>query len=376
MEQQTWELRQRVLASLSAQGLAGTCSNLGCDAPEPKSRLRELHRPAVEHKLAKARAGLERHEKFLLQRIASGLEIEPERMLPRLVEVKPDSEDELLFRYVRLHWSIPVSSGYGRRLRFLLVDDWNEKLIGIIGLGDPVYALGPRDHWIGWSADAKRGRIGSVMDAFVLGAVPPYNLILGGKLVALALRSAEVIQAFRDKYGERESLIRNVRPSAGLALVTTTSALGRSSLYNRLRIGSELVFYSVGYTKGSGEFQFATDLYSELFRLVQENSEPSAKHHAWGSGFRSKREVVLKALSILGLPRHLIYHGIKREVFVVPLASNSREYLQGVDQDLQASDKSLDEISTFCKNRWIVPRSSRDARYRDFRVADYALWNQ
>jgi hypothetical protein len=100
---------------------------------------------AVAHRIEQARDGLFRKEKDLLRRIASGDEIVLSRISPRLWEVLPESDEELLFRYASLHWSIPVSSGYGRRLRFLVVDDHNGKLIGQIGLGDPVYSLGPRD---------------------------------------------------------------------------------------------------------------------------------------------------------------------------------------------------------------------------------------
>lgn len=44
----------------------------------------------------------------------------PRKICPKLVVVKPESEHELLFRYACLHRSIPVSAGYGRRLRFLV----------------------------------------------------------------------------------------------------------------------------------------------------------------------------------------------------------------------------------------------------------------
>ncbi|MFT4036658.1 MAG: DUF4338 domain-containing protein [Thermomicrobiales bacterium] len=369
-------LRARVMESLASQGVCLKPLPQKVNDERSKPILRELHRAAVSHSISRSRAGLERHEASLLERIASGSEIEPSKISPALIEVHPDTADELLFRYARLHWSIPVSAGYGRRLRFLLVDTWNSKLIGIVGLGDPVYSMRARDQWIGWNSEQKRRRIGSVMDAFVLGAVPPYSMILGGKLAALSLRSAEVSQAFRAKYGNRESVILGVRHSAGLGLVTTTSALGRSSLYNRLRLDNQTAFISVGYTLGSGEFQFATDLYPELFRLVQDHSLPTAKNQAWGSGFRSKREVVLKALTLLGLPRDLIYHGVQREMFVVPTAVNTQRFLQGLDQDLQSNDKSLEEISTFCIDRWIVPRSERDSSFRDFKASEYALWRR
>ena len=72
------------------------------------------------------------------------------------------------------------------------------------------------------------------MDAFVLGAVPPYNALCGGKLIALLATSIEVRNAFSERYQDHVTLISQRRVDARLALVTTSSALGRSSVYNRL----------------------------------------------------------------------------------------------------------------------------------------------
>jgi hypothetical protein len=47
--------------------------------------------------------------------------------------------------------------------------------------------------------------------------------------------SDEVRGAFQQKYGEGESLITGAAADGRLALIATTSALGRSSIYNRLR---------------------------------------------------------------------------------------------------------------------------------------------
>lgn len=61
-----------------------------------------------------------------------------------------------------------VSSGYGRHLRFLVVDEQNDKLIGVVGLGDPVFSLADRDRWIGWDTQGKTQGLHHVMDAFAL----------------------------------------------------------------------------------------------------------------------------------------------------------------------------------------------------------------
>lgn len=304
-----------------------------------------------------------------------GNEVEPAKVRPRLVEVTPDSEEELLFRYAGLHWSIPMSPGYGRRIRFLVVDEHNEKLIGVFGLGDPIFNLGARDRWIGWTDECRRERLHHVMDAYVLGAVPPYAQLLCGKLVAMLVASDDVREAVRRKYGGgRPSRIRGRRFDGRLALVTTMSALGRSSLYNRISYGGRNVYVSAGFSKGSGEFQFSDGLYSAISTYAALNCEPTEKKAAWGGGFRSRREVVRKTLRSLGLSREWVYHGVNREVFAVPLARNSREFLRGEDTCLLWHEQPAAELFRAFRERWLLPRSERDARYLDFDRDTYRLW--
>ena len=288
--------------------------------------------------------------------------------------MQPDSFDELLFRYARLHWSIPVSAGYGRRLRFVIYDDANNRLMGIIGLGDPIFALGPRDRWVGWDLEAKRQRLQCTMEAFVLGAVPPYSNLLCGKLVAMLLSSNEVRFAFRRKYQGKRSVVSG-RPLDGrLALLTTTSALGRSSLYNRIRFCGDEVYTSVGFTLGSGEFQFSNGVYLELRKFGSRYCSATAKNENWGIGFRNKREVLRKVLPRLGLSAKLLYHQVEREVFVVPLAKNSQAFLRGEHGRLQWIDRPATEIFASFRNRWLLPRADRDPSYVSFEREAYRLW--
>jgi hypothetical protein len=366
------ELKKRLLTQLSEQGFAVDGERLGL--PEGhKEALRTAHEKACAHMIERARKGLERFERDLLLSIANGAEIDPSAISPRLIEVDANSRNELLFRYARLHWSIPVSAGYGRRLRFLIWDDAHDKLMGILGLSDPVFALGARDAWVGWNKEQRQARLANVMDAFVLGAVPPYTHLLGGKLVALATASDEVRAAFGRRYAEKNTLIsgRRVGP---LALITTTSALGRSSIYNRVRFDSVTVFQPVGFTGGSGDFPYINGVYRDLRELVTQASVPTAKHAQWGTGFRNRREVVLKALGILGLPRNLIYHGVSREVFVVPLATNAHAFLRGETDSLDVMTRPFADLALWWKTRWALPRSVRDERYQKFERNSWRLW--
>ena len=142
-------LKRFITISFKKQGFIINHGRVSFPTNPSKDQLRQLHSLAVLTKIEKARASLERKEKALVNYIANGSEVIPVKISPKLVEVKPDTEEELLFRYATLHWSIPISSGYGRRLRFLILDSSNGKLIGLFGLSDPVFALRDRDKWIG-----------------------------------------------------------------------------------------------------------------------------------------------------------------------------------------------------------------------------------
>ena len=368
------ELKSEVLRVLRTQGFSIRDGKIKKGRDKDKTVLRSLHTVAVDHRIEQARAGLKRHENELLHKIASGRDVKPIEIRPRLVEVQPESFDELLFRYARLHWSIPVSAGYGRRLRFVVYDDANDKLIGIIGLGDPIFALGPRDRWIGWGLEAKRDRLQCTMEAFVLGAVPPYSNLLCGKLVAMLLCSNEVRLAFHRKYHGNRSIVSG-RPLDGrLALVATTSALGRSSLYNRIRFGEEEAYTSVGFTLGSGEFQFSNGVYRDLRMFGSRYCAATAKNENWGVGFRNKREVLRKVLPRLGLSPELLYHQVEREVFLVPLAKNSQAFLRGEHNRLRWHDRPAAEIFAWFRGRWLLPRAERDPSYAFFEREAYRLW--
>jgi hypothetical protein len=113
-----------------------------------------------------------------------------------------------------------------------------------------------------------------MMDIIVCGAVAPYNVLLGGKLVCLMLASPEVVQFYRARYGTQASIIASsmrgaavVRPP-NLVLLATTSLYGvGSSQYNRVRVpleavdgkaGQMLEYTELGMSRGFGSYHFST----------------------------------------------------------------------------------------------------------------------
>src|SRR5262249_37203992 len=149
-----------------------------------------------------------------------------------------------LFRLARLTWSLPFSRGYGRRLRFLVLDEANEKLIGVIGLQSPPLDFAARDRRFKYPNGKKIEFVNQTMDIYTLGAVPPYNRLLGGKLIALAAASNEVQESYKRKYNGRVTEMENNILPSHLVALTTTSAFGKSSIYNRLKYKDRLIAQS------------------------------------------------------------------------------------------------------------------------------------
>lgn len=301
----------------------------------------------------------------------------PDEIEPELVPVVADQYTGYLFRLATLLWSVPVSHGYGRRIRYLVRDRSNGKLIGIFALGDPVFNLSCRDAWIGWTVDDRRARLVNLMDAYVVGAVPPYSGLLGGKLVASLIGSAEVSRGFASKYGAATGIISGLQKRAQLALVTVTSALGRSSLYNRLRLrasadeGGEAPFLvnleRIGATKGFGHFQVSDELFERMRALLAAEGHPYANGHRYGDGPNWRLRIVRVGLTRLGLDDELTRHGITREVYAMAMSDMARAFLRGEVEDPEIDRPSVEEIGRAAVQRWIVPRAKLRPEFREFR---------
>jgi hypothetical protein len=209
------------------------------------------------------------------------------------------------------------------------------------------------------------------MDAYVLGAVPPYNQLLGAKLVSLLATSNFIRQVFERRYKNTKSVILGRKFNGQLALVTTTSALGRSSILNRLTYEGKDVFQNVGFTEGYGHFHLANGTFEKFREYLCVCGDNEAEKYRFGSGPNYRMRVVRKVLEHLHLPADLLRHGVKRGVYVAPLASNSQAFLRGEVKALKLYNRPVRKLAEFWKCRWLLPRSFRDQNYRNFRDSQW-----
>ena len=273
-----------------------------------------------------------------------------------VIEICETQKQLDVFRFFRFYWSSPYSEYVGRRIKLLIRDHAlpQKPLIGIAALGSSIVHIPERDAWVGWDKKARTKNLVYTMDAYVLGALPPYNHLLGGKLIAYLLASNEVRNIYRRKYRGKVTNIAK-RTASRLACIFTTSLYGKSSQYNRIKYNNELIYIPIGKTKGYGTLHL-TDETFEAMRALLESRKISVANR-FGDGPVWRMRVIRTAADLLGFNSDfLLKHSFQREIYAVPLAENCKEFLQGKRKSLAYSDYALNNLVGHWKKRWLENR--------------------
>jgi len=356
-------LRKKILEALTDSGFK---INPHLRPPgNSKQTLRRLHQKPRREQIFL-------HSKFLREAFdlaisycRSGKDIFPQLIDLELKEVKPDSFEETIFRWWNLvWWSIPYQRSYGRQMRFLLWDKAHDSPFGLISLQSPILKMAVRDKALRIPNKKLHIWVNRSMNAQRVGALPPYNEILGGKMVALALTCNEIRNAYKLKYVNYTSLIQNKKLNPDILFITTTSAFGRSSIYNRLKYDGHLVAECLGYTQGSGSFHIPDNLYEDLILFLEKKGYDVSR--GYGNGPSRKLKLISLGLKYLGL-REYEYHGIKREFYLFPLVKNLRDVIQHKEKPVWV-DRPFDKLVDYWKERWAIPRAERMSEWKDFTV--------
>jgi hypothetical protein len=296
-----------------------------------------------------------KYEKYF----AKKSEIDPEKIKLELISVDND-ELSAIFRNATSLWSVPVSAGYGRRMRFILWDKTHNKVFGALGLCDPVFGLKARDEYIGWNKEQRNERLYNVMSAYILGAVYPYNELYGSKMVALSVGSKDVCNLFEEKYRDRKTVIKERTPIPKLVAVDTMAFFGKSLIYEGLK---EWQF--LGYTKGQTHIHL-DNLWDECLNLAEKLKikgleKVKIEHENWrfkvGSAWRFR--IWKEVFRAIGIREDFLSTGITKGYYFRPLAGNWREFLKGESDDVVYINKSFDEYFELWKGKYLRKRLRR-----------------
>jgi hypothetical protein len=225
----------------------------------------------------------------------------------------------------------------------------------------------------------KAGHVGiDMMDIVVCGAIAPYNIVLGGKLVCMLLGSPEVVKYYATKYQKQPSIIASsmkgspVRRPHNLVLLCTTSLYGvGSSQYNRVKVPVEflggrsedkLEYCKLGYSVGFGSFHFSQETLKWIKVLLGRKANRLV-NSIFGEGVNPLMRKIRESLDEVGLlSDKILWHGNKRVVYAVPLARNFSAVLLGIDKRPQylipqtnAKAKTA-ALADYWRRRWVASR--------------------
>jgi len=326
--------------------------------------------------LDKNREWIKKHIDLAKKNLAQGKDILESKISPR-IEVCKTRKQHDLFRIFRYYWSSPYSEYVGRRIRIIIRDEGivGTPIIGIAALGSSIIHIPDRDKWICWDRNTRTKNIIYTMDAYVLGALPPYNYLLGGKLISYILASNEVRRIFKEKYKNKATIIKK-RKANDLVCIFTTSLYGNGSQYNRLKFKNRLLYIPIGYTSGYGTLHISNETFLAMRQLLME--EGIILTNRFGDGPNWRMRVIRLASDIIGFDSNiLLQHSFKRGIYAVPLAKNFRSFLLGKTAKPIYYNLPMNTLVKFWKERWLNMRKRNTEiinRVINFNPEDFRIY--
>ncbi len=246
----------------------------------------------------------------------------------------------------------------------------------------------------------KKRRVGiNMMDIIVCGAVPPYNFLLGGKLVAMLMISPQVVYDYKQKYKHYKSDIaskmknESVSKDPKLVFLGTTSLYhSGSSQYNRIAIPlpdgkNQLKYENYGKTLGFGSVHYSEETIKALKELQEQKEDARLINNRFGEGVNPKLRRVRTGLAHIGLENseYFLNHRSKRIIYGTPLGKSAYDFLRGESEDpeyffdlssKEAIESDTRYISEYWMKRWLLMRIGNQQvldNVSSFKKVDIAL---
>lgn len=313
---------------------------------------------------------LQKHSKFLLENkklikefILDGNQINVDEIKLELKYVKPGSlESKIFFWWNLVWWSIPYVHPVGRQLRFIIWDKTHDSPFGLIGLSSPPLRISVRDEYLAIPKNKMVFWANVSLHGQRVGALPPYNNLLGGKLAAMTLTANEIRDIYSKKYENIITLKGRRKLPSQLFFITTTSIFGKSSMYNRIRYHSERVEKFLGFTKGIGSFYLEEKLYQQILDYLK--SQGCETSNVLGAKSSRKIKLIHTAFDKLGIKRGN-GDGIKRGFYLFSNINNLKNVIKNNEEPIW-HDRPFEKIQNYWLTRYAIPRSERKNDFQQF----------
>ena len=297
----------------------------------------------------------------ILNSFGYGAGIKYENVSP-IIRFCRSKADHDTFRYCKFFHRIPTTNRVGRQLRALVYDEGQTRplLMGAFELASGAYTLGSRDLFLNWQdplkTSIKQAGLKRIMDLSSVLALPPYNFIFGGKLMAALALSDVVEREFKQRY--RSSL---------LGLVATSATGLHCAILNRIGLKPGGLYRRIGATAG----------YSTLFASARTLSRArgclsnfvSAPEGEFSVSVRPLY-VLREALAACGIsPERILRSAFPKGVYMGATSNESIESLRR-GRTQRGPSLTTDAITGFWTEKYLtraIASPMRMAEFRSFR---------
>jgi hypothetical protein len=266
--------------------------------------------------------------------------------------VESDNEDWLnlrIFSHSAEHIQAPC-----RFLKFLVVDEVTNQILGFFSVASDVISIKDRDDYIGWTHDnrIKDHLLNYSCIATTIASTQPlgYNF-LGGKFIASLVPTSVMRNAWKTVYADL------------IVGVTTTSLYGIPSMYTRLPAWHEC-------GESAGKIAIKPDeKYYELWhdwikkhRKEEYDRRMTQKEGVSGPVTSAKMRVLHMIFNELGIKQSSYNHGHRRGVYYASVYENTKDFLckKIEEKDLKMKSSMVGDVQ-FAVDWW---KPKAIARYK------------
>lgn len=347
-----------LVADLRSAGLTagdGPTLNRPLEIIPPSESSQRLHMRYLRDKqiLAAQNFILRKEKEGSLDLLPDGTSIIPKRVYPEIRFCMSRSDHEL-FNYLRMFQRIPTTNRVGRQIRAIVYDVGQKRptAMGIISLASGTYTLKCRDDYLWWQGrnrkSVKDAGLRSVFDLAVVLALPPYNLLRCGKLIASLALTAPFRQEIARRYG-----------STLLGLVATSGNGLHCPILNRIGLRAGGLYRRIGATAGyTNVFASPATLKAARALLPHFVSSRNGEFSVSVRPFRVLRD----ALQVCGIPADAVLRtGIPKGVYFGTTDAEHVIALRNGRLPHIATHLSLDEAECYWRER-VLPKALQERR--------------
>jgi hypothetical protein len=242
---------------------------------------------------------------------------------PKVVVVTESQEK--LWTTLRIYCSTAeYNQAPGRFIKFFMMDDVSDKILGIASIASDVISISDRDAFIGWTSEDKlkhKMLKHSAIGTTIVPTQPFGSNFLGGKLIA-ALVTSGIVR------NEWENQIRGVSNRCKLVGMTTTSLYGRPSMYDAMKW-----WKGVGLSKGKIPIKPYEKAYGNWHGWLKQHMKKeydeamTQKEGISGPVTGAKMRVLSLIFKACGIKQSEYCHGYERGVYYSCFYENTKEFL-------------------------------------------------